>query len=143
MFESVNEALRNKNLNPQLQQYAQFLVECLEKVPDYQDVVFRGESLTQTQKQRYIDAYEHSTLIQIPTFFSTSKSQLIANQFSKRDTLFTIFSKTGKEIERFAKFGIHSGQNEKEVLFVPNCSFEVLEVSISSSTTLITLEQII
>lgn len=118
-------------------------MECLEKIPDYQDVVFRGESLTQTQKQRYIDAYEHSNPIQIPTFFSTSKSQLIANQFSKRDTLLTIFSKTGKEIERFAKFGIHSGQNEKEVLFVPNCSFEVLEVSISSSNTLITLEQII
>ncbi|MCA0234218.1 MAG: hypothetical protein LCH91_27430 [Bacteroidetes bacterium] len=138
-FESVNEALRNNTSNPQLRQYAQFLVECLEKTPDYQDVVFRGEALTQTQKQRYINAYEHSIPIQIPTFFSTSKSELIGNQFSKRNTLLTIFSKTGKEIERFAKFGIHSGQNEKEVLFVPSCSFEVLEVSISSSITLITL----
>ena len=50
---------------------------------------------------------------------------------------FTIISKSGKSVEQFAKYGLYSGQNEKEVLFTPNCKFDILEVTKENGYTLI------
>jgi hypothetical protein len=118
------------------------LIDTLQKLPDYQNVVFRGSKLNKSQKQRYKDAFHNDRLIQEHHFLSTSQSEIIANLFSKGDTFFTIFSKTGKQIEKFSKFGLYSGQNEKEVLFFPNTIFEVLDVSENDSKTVIILEEI-
>jgi hypothetical protein len=52
-----------------------------------------------------------------------------------------IIGKSGKEIEKFAKYGEHHPQNEKEVLFRPNIRFKVLEITKSDNYTLITLEE--
>ncbi len=140
-FEFVNESLiKDKGVITNV--YAQFLVYTLQKLPNYQKLVFRGTLLNKSQKQRYIEAVTQSITIQEPIFLSTSKSELTANLFSKGDTLFTIFSKTGKQIEKFSKFGLNSGQNEKEVLFIPNTTFEVLDVTKEDSKTLIILEEI-
>lgn len=140
-YENTNEVLiQNKGVitTP----YAQFLADTLQKLPDYQDVVFRGTTLIPSQKQRYMVANQQNILVTEPLFLSTSRSEIIANLFSKGNTLFTIFSKTGKQIEKFSKFGLSSGQNEKEVLFLPNTKFEVLDVTQSSLNTLIVLEEI-
>ena len=55
---------------------------------------------------------------------------------------FTIISQTGKDIEKFTKYGFHSGQNEKEILFRPNRKFAVLEVSKLEGSTLILMEEL-
>jgi len=55
---------------------------------------------------------------------------------------FYIISHNGKLIEQFAKYGLHSGQNEKEVLFKPNCKFNILEVTKENGYTLITMEEV-
>ena len=53
-----------------------------------------------------------------------------------------IYSRTGKNIEAFAKYGIYHPQNEKEILFRPNLRFKVLQVTKQHHKTLITLEEI-
>ncbi len=58
------------------------------------------------------------------------------------NVLFRIQSKKGKDIQKIAKFGIDSGQNEKEILFKANSKFYVLEVRKENSKTLITLEEV-
>ena len=55
--------------------------------------------------------------------------------------LFIIKSRKGKDIEKFAKFGIDSQQNEQEILFQPNAKFKVLDILGQDEIT-ITLEQI-
>lgn len=140
-YENTNEILIQNN-GTITTHYAQFLADTLRKLPDYQSIVFRGANLLASQKQRYIVANQENILITEPLFLSTSRSEIIANLFSKGNTLFTIFSKTGKQIEKFSKFGLYSGQNEKEVLFLPNTKFEVLDVTQSTSKTLIVLEEI-
>jgi hypothetical protein len=75
------------------------------------------------------------------SFVSTSISYSIANMFGG-DCRFEMISKTGKEIEKYAKYGLQSGQNEHEVLFPPNCKFAVLEVTKMSDHTLIILEEL-
>lgn len=58
------------------------------------------------------------------------------------NTLFRMKSRSAKEIEKIAKFGAYSATNEKEVLFRPNCSFKVLEITNQGTYALITMEEI-
>lgn len=53
-----------------------------------------------------------------------------------------IFSRTGKSVEEFAKYGTYHPQNEKEILFRPNLRFKVLQVTKQDAKTLITLEEV-
>ncbi len=141
-YENINNTLK-KNKGIATNNHIRFLCDTLNKLPDYQGVVFRGVNFDKFQKQRYIDAFNQNKPIQEFCFISTSRSELIANSFSKGDTMCMIFSKTGKQIENFSKFGLHSGQNEKEVLFLPNTIFEVLEILQDTTKTTIILEEII
>ncbi|MFN8354147.1 MAG: hypothetical protein U0Y10_06875 [Spirosomataceae bacterium] len=91
VYENTNEVLpQNKGIitTP----YAQFLADTLQKLPDYQNVVFRGATLLTSQKQRYIATNKENILVTEPLFLSTSRSEIIANLFSKGNTLFTIFT---------------------------------------------------
>ncbi|HEY8780983.1 MAG TPA: hypothetical protein VIM16_05145 [Mucilaginibacter sp.] len=45
-------------------------------------------------------------------------------------------------IEKFAKYGFHSGQNEMEILFRPNRRFTILEVTKLNDVTLILMEEL-
>jgi hypothetical protein len=120
--------------------FGNYLAQTLQKLPDYSgELVFRGTYLNQRQVQRYIDAYNEQKPIKEPIFLSTSKSRLIANQFSGGKVIFEIFSKTGKEIE---KFGINSSQNEKEVVFFPNTAFYVRAITKQQDLTFITLREV-
>ena len=91
--------------------------------------------------QKYIDAKENKGILVEHSFISASRSKAIAYQFGK-SCQFRIVSKSGKNIEEFAKYGIHHLQNEKEILFRPNLKFEVLEVTKQDQKTLITLEEV-
>lgn len=104
-YEDVNELLR-LNQGQNLPLFAQLLNECLSKLPDYEGVVYRGEDLSKMQAEIYISAF--------------------ANMFGK--TSVKIYSKTGKMIEHIANFGINDSQNEREVLFRCNTSFEVVDI---------------
>lgn len=109
------------------------------KLPDFEGLVYRGVNLTRKELLKYIVANRVNEVLIEPTFISTSKSRLIAMEFG--NTLFRIFSRTGKDIEKIAKFGTYSPPNEKEVLFKPNRRFRVLEVLDQGASILISMEE--
>jgi len=139
-FESLNENLRKTN-GKNDSEFGKLLNSALSKLENYIGLVFRGVNLTENEINKYIAANKDDNILIEPTFISTSKSRLIAMEY-RGNTLFRIFSKRGKEIEKIAKFGAHNPQNEREVLFKPNSGFKVLEIINESNYTLITIEEI-
>ncbi|HEY0245045.1 MAG TPA: ADP-ribosyltransferase domain-containing protein, partial [Mucilaginibacter sp.] len=113
----------------------------LDKLPNYTRFVYRGVNLTDNELQRYIDADKNGTILIEHSFLSTSKSRAIT-YFSDKKVKFTIRSKTGKDIEVYSKYGAYTSRNEQEVLFTPNCKFNVLEVRKNEEYTLIIMEEI-
>ncbi len=139
-YESVNISLR-KNQGKNKTEFGRLLDNVLRKLPNYRGLVFRSANLTGAELERYKEAYEKNTILVEHSFISTSKSIGIASMYGK-SCQFTIISRTGKEIEEFTKYGFHSGQNEKEILFRPNRRFTVLEVTKLNNSTLILMEEV-
>ena len=139
-FDSLNEDLRKTN-GKNNSEFGKLLNSTLSKLNNYIGLVYRGANLTKSEIYKYIDANKVDKIFIEPTFISTSKSRLIAMEY-RGNTLFRISSRTGKDIEKIAKFGIHNPQNEQEVLFKPNSCFKVLEIRNESSYTLVTMEEI-
>lgn len=141
-YEDINENLI-QNKGEITTEYEKLLVESLDKLPNFIGRVYRGVKLNANQKQYYFNAFAAEIPLNSYSFLSSSKKVTIANMYSSGDTIFEIISKTGKEIENFAKFGINSGQNEFEVLFLPNVKFDVLDIRKDNNLTYILLEEII
>ncbi len=138
-YEFVNNHLRNNK--GQFNDFGKILNKSLGKLPDYTKLCFRAVKLNSNVIQKYEDALKSSSKITEYSFLSCSTSRLVAMQFN-HNVLFRIQSKKGKDIQKIAKFGIDSGQNEKEILFKANSKFYVLEVRKENSKTLITLEEV-
>jgi hypothetical protein len=140
-YRSVNKYLRsNDGKNPN--DFAQFLSDALSKLPDYKSLCYRTADLSKKDLKIYENALKENKSVREPTFVSCSKSKNLACYFRPFNTLFIIYSKRGKEIEKIAKFGINSGQNEEEILFSANSKFIVLGIETASSgETTIMLEE--
>jgi hypothetical protein len=139
-YESMNESLRDNN-GTITTAFGIHLLSTLKKLPAFAGLLYKGVNLNEAQLKQYEDAYISRQPVLIPAFQSASKSKLIASQFGQ--VLVLIYSRTGKDVEKLTKFGKGHPQNEKEVLFLPNCSFRVLEVTKEEGKTLITLEELI
>ncbi|WP_231891210.1 ADP-ribosyltransferase [Arachidicoccus ginsenosidimutans] len=139
-YESVNETLRvsKGKINTD---FGKLLNSILNKLANFEDLVYRSVNLTNTETNRYISAFENDTIIKEHAFVSTSKVRLNAMAYGG-NTLFVIFSKSGKEIEKIAKFGIFGASNENEVLFKPNRNFRVLDIEQKENHLLITMEEV-
>lgn len=139
-YQSLNERLRNLK---SISLFGKYLNHCLKKLPNYKSLCYRTISCTKSDLNKYYDAFIDDLTIKEPSFLSCTKSMNLARQFNE-SPLFIILSKNGKDIEKFAKFGLESfGQNEKEILFKNNSRFKVLNIteSVDRSIT-ITLEEI-
>jgi hypothetical protein len=139
-YADVNETLR-KSKGEKNTEFGKYLNKVLDKLPNFNRLVYRSAILTKKEHQRYSNALRDNQLIKEYSFVSASKSRLIAMAFNG-STLFRIYSRTGKEIEKIAKFGEHGSPNEKEILFKPNRNFRILEIIKESTYTLITMEEI-
>lgn len=109
-YEDLNEELR-KSAGKNISNFGKLLNKCLAKLPNYEGLVYRCADLSLRELNRYIEAESLNKPITEHSFVSTSKSELTAISFGK-NTKFEIYSRTGKEIERFAKFGLHNPPNE-------------------------------
>lgn len=139
-YGKLNEALRiSKGKN--YTDFGYYLDKTLAKLPSYEDILYRSADLSQFELQKYLDANKNNSILVEHSFISTSKSKTIAYGFGK-NCLFRMLSRSAKNIEEFSKYGSHHPQNEKEVLFRPNCKFRVLEVTKPDNYTLITLEEV-
>lgn len=115
-FLELNERLRN---DKPMSEFGIFLNDTLEKLPNYEGLVFRGVNLSPAQIDIYINAHKNGTPVIEKAFVSTSIKKSIAYQFGM--CLFAIDSIKGKDISGFTK------HNEFEVLFNNNSAFEVLD----------------
>lgn len=99
----------------------------MQKLNNYTSVVYRKVQLTKVQQNIYKEAFTNGTYVKEYSFLSTSKVKALV-MLIPGNTLFIINSRTGKDIEKIAKFGEGSAYNEYEVLFEPNRQFDILEV---------------
>ena len=136
-YENINEKLRDGKED----EYEKHLNNTLDKLPNFQDVVYRGANLTPKQIDRYLNSEKKNLPITEKAFTSTTTSIYIANLYG--NTIFSILSKTGKKIEALSCYGTNSPQNEREVLFKSNTKFSVLEVEKTRNKFKITLEEIV
>jgi hypothetical protein len=119
-YDDLNEKLRvNKGNNIPI--FGALLAECLDKLPDFDEIAYRGVNLTPTEFRKYKDALKSNDIITEHFFLSSSSSIHIGNSYGS--TLFKIFSQKGKEIDKISKF-----PNEKEVVFRFNSKFRVFEI---------------
>lgn len=136
----TNETLRS-SIGVKNTAFGEILYKCLAKLPDFEGLVYRGVNLTKSELKKYTDAFKEGTPITEYPFLSSSKSRLIAMAFGA-NTLFRIYSRTGKEIEKISKFGTYNPPNEKEVLFMHSRFFSIMEITKEAGYTLITMEEI-
>jgi hypothetical protein len=139
-FKDINEELR-KSKGKNFSDFARHLNIALKQLPGYDGLVYRKVHLTKQELTRYRNALKNNNPLKEFPFTSTTKSRLIAMNFAGTTTytpncLFRIQTKTGKEIDKIAKF------DEKEVLLLPNTIYSVLEVRKEIDYTLITMEEI-
>lgn len=140
-YENINEKLRiSKGKN--IDDFSNFLIKSLNKLPNYKLMCYRSVNLTNFEINKYAYAFKKKRAVIEYSFVSCSSSRTLANMFSPVNVIFIIHSKSGKQIEKIAKYGINSGQNEKEILFVPNTIFEVLDIKQKDKKKFIYLQQI-
>lgn len=120
------------------------LAAALAKLPPYSGEASSGVYLSPDQLQQYRACAQDGQPVSWPAFLSASLRIAIARQYLhvfRKNCLFSIQSRTGRLIEQVSKFGI-DGQNEYEVLFVPNTRFEVLEVADETDYIRIVLDEL-
>lgn len=120
-YEDLNEKLRLSE-GKDISDFGILLDECLKKLPDYQDVVYRGVTLTDIELERYRLAFIQDKPVREYFFVSSSKSRSKAYEWcsKKNKVLFEIFSFKGKLVEFASKYPA-----EKEILFSYNSDFWV------------------
>lgn len=138
-YESLNQALR-KGLSNSEHEFGSLLAAALDKLDSYSGLVYRNVNLAFKEIEFYREALNQNQLVTEYPFISTSRSVLVANSYNG-NVLFKIYSKSGKNIEKISKFGIYGAQNEKEVLFKPFTTFEVLEIEVIATQTQIIMEE--
>jgi hypothetical protein len=120
-YQDLNEQLRSSN-GENISKFGQLLYESIEKLPNFIGNVYRSINLNDIEYNKYLTAFQNDEIIIEPFFISTSRSQLIGNQFGR--IRFEIFCQRGKNIESISKYA-----SEKEVLINYNSQFRVIEVN--------------
>lgn len=114
------------------QDHIKFINEALNKLPNYEGIVFRGSKVEQKQLAKY----KVGQIITEKGFTSTSSNMAVAQAFSG-NVFYTIFSKTGKAIKDFSEFS-----GEDEVLFRSGTKFKVLAVENKNGKTFIKMMEV-
>ena len=137
----LNEILRLSE-GKDISVFGVLLDKCLSKLPDYQDVVYRGDSLTMFEINQYNHRFVNQEYYKEHFFFSSSKSINKAYEYAKPyknefSVIFTIFSEKGKDISSLAKYDI-----EREILFRYNSRFNVIDIEEKENVYFIILKEI-
>lgn len=132
-YRSLNDYLRHANdykgvtsdFDKQFVSYqenfASLLNKSLDKMPNYEGVVYRGGNFDRITLDNYKAAFEAGKPITEAGFTSTSR---VKAQALEGDTFFEIKSKNGKSIEKITEFD-SEGASESEVLFKTGSKFKI------------------
>ena len=120
--EALNTALKSQgNLSPELLEFKNVLNGALDKLPNYENIVYRGLGEVESIGAEF---WTVGQKISSPAFTSSSKSLNIAEQymnFRGGHVIYQIESKSGKLIEDVSLLPA-----DQEVLFKTGREFEVL-----------------
>jgi hypothetical protein len=112
----INRGLRAGDLTAEEQVFVRDLRAALAKLRNYRGKVFREVQLSAEEVARY----QRGSIVTEPAFTSASRGR---RSILGGNTRFTIRSSTGKSVSRYS-----AKPHEKEVLFAPGTSFEVVRV---------------
>jgi NAD:arginine ADP-ribosyltransferase len=115
-YERINRELRELNPSPDVQFFAQLLVEAIAKLPQYEGEVYRG--MTVPDLDAHIEDYEISKVVEWAAFTSSSK---MLDKTVGGNVLFIITSQNGRVLGAYA-----DKPSDGEILFRTNSRFEVL-----------------
>jgi len=93
-FDDLNETLRISK-GEKITLFGTLLAECLDKLPDFDEIAYRGINLTSIEFQKYLNAFENGESITEHFFISSSSSIYVGNSYGT--VLFKIFSQKGKK----------------------------------------------
>ncbi|MEO8854939.1 MAG: ADP-ribosyltransferase domain-containing protein [Ginsengibacter sp.] len=122
--------------------FGMLLYSAISKLPDFNGIVYRKVFLTSGEIGKYSDALKtQNNIIEYP-FISTSKFISVAVIWEGQtnvnpNSLFVIYTRSGKEIELMSKF-----TDEKEVVLKPNTQFKVLNIFVEPDFIQITMEEV-
>ncbi len=120
--DALNTALKGGNLTPELLEFKNVLNGALDKLPNYQNIVYRGLGDIESIGAEF---WTVGQKIPNPAFVSSSTSANIAEQymaFRGGNVVLKIESKTGKLIQEASLLPL-----DKEVLFRTGREFEVIQ----------------
>ncbi len=116
-FSKINSEMRkSSDFNMDIFNLSKQLDIALCNHPTFQGETYRGVDLPDDVLKQYLS----SSVLEFPSFTSTSKKHHIGCEFAK-NTLFKIHSKNGREILKKSKH-----EDEDEVLFRLNSKFKVI-----------------
>ena len=118
-WEQINKQLRTGDTSASTQHDVGGILRALDKLPPFEGIVHSGADFgTEFINSLRMDGAMFSDR----AFLSTTKNLLHAlNKFNRKNCWFTILSKTGKDVSKYAS-------GETEVLFRPETQFRVTSV---------------
>ena len=124
-YKQINgQLISGQNNKPETTRAINRLNEALEKIPNYEGIVYRGDSFDSNNKWfSFLNSIKNKEVFTYKGFMSTSEEKDVTQGFDtifKGAVIFRINSKTGKSIKDFS-----DNYNEFEVLFKPNTSFKI------------------
>ena len=124
-YKEINgQLISGQNNKPETTRAINRLNEALEKIPNYEGTVYRGDSFDSDNKWfSFLNSIKNKEVFTYKGFMSTSEEKDVTQGFDtifKGAAIFRINSKTGKSIKDFS-----DNYNELEVLFKPNTSFRI------------------
>ncbi len=111
-----------------------YLIRGLSHINFYWGFVTRCVQLSANE----LDNYQPGSLITWLQFSSSNKGFEAPDWFKDRDTIFHIYSLTGRSIQKFS----NCAEDEDEILFLPQSSFLVCHVEAVQKKTRIYLRQV-
>jgi hypothetical protein len=139
-YHTINPSLRSSGSHPS--EIVDLLIRALNKLPSHRGEVHRTTQLTQQQIHRYNIAFKNEKPVAEGAFTSASRSPFIGRLMPKFNVKFQMISRRGKWIEEISYMGAHTTSNEREVLFLPESEFRILEVTQRSRYVLIRMEEL-
>lgn len=124
-YKQINgQLISGQNNKPETTRAINRLNEALEKIPNYEGTVYRGDSFDSDNKWfSFLNSIKNKEVFTYKGFMSTSEEKDVTQGFDTifdGAAIFKINSKTGKSIKDFS-----DNYNELEVLFKPNTSFRI------------------
>lgn len=136
----INRANRGEiEMDTLISEYTRALNSALDKLPNYNETVYKGMDIKfpDSELKTILQALILDDLYEVKGFYSTSKNLNIADlrwKGKEVKVIFTIKSKTGKDIEKLAWINPITKENLEEVLFKHPSKYKVKKYTLDKST---------